>query len=195
MNTDKDVEDVKKFNECIADIEFYEIPHRGIEMYVKIKPMKLMETLEWLHGEEHWSMTKREIDEFYMKKANKSKNENFNFGLYMRGDSNGLHKIKVYPKTEMITFTEYGLHYVCQHILDIFPRYIKGCLMDVYKPMNVGLLFSKPKKGEEGLVMMVTSADVHNGFMLTYETIHKKFKDSFVKWILYCKEKNTHSSQ
>jgi hypothetical protein len=82
----------------------------------------------------------------------------------------------IYPKEKLITTGEGGLHYICQHLFDIFPDKEHETFYS-WEKIRLGKLFALDKSEND-----VYTNDIRDGFLLPREEIDK-YNDSFVVWI------------
>jgi len=126
-------------------------------------------------SDEKWKKAfgKKSTFDYHMKRIKKSRAKRPKFNMHINRD------VIVYPKENMCSIIECGLHYVCQHSFDILPYEDRAVFYGHFERDRacIGMLF-----GLDGSKRKVFTTDILDGFMLHREQINK-YDDSFVVWI------------
>jgi len=104
-------------------------------------------------------------------------------------------RAEIYPHENRVTKLNVGIHYICQHGLDILPaNFVAGVHNSHFEDEAkfIGTLFPDPwlKELYPDLeeTYPVTSTDISSGLMLSLQEV-KKYHDNFAFWIVERRKK------
>ena len=174
-------------NLLLKKVEFHEAKSRNlirchIEAYFYVEDVEKF--LTWCADDE-WTaiLSKKSTFDYHMVRVNRSKAKRPHFEMTIGGRT-----VRVYPRENLVITMECGIHYICQHIFDIFPhesKHIFYCHKGI-DDWTIGKLYPMKK---DLPALDVKASDILDGFMLHREGCDK-YHDSFVKWIQHRRDED-----